>query len=940
MEKMEKIRKSENRKSRAKAAGLKSTFVVADKLALTSFGKGNKANLEKIIKNEEVEEINKPPKFDAKVEEKQIHIIGKTIKDGITEKPAGMRNDLIGAKQELEKMFFGKTFDDNIHIQLIYNILDIKKIFSVYANNIVYAVDHLDRTAKDKDVDYLGTLFTGNTYQHLLSVNPGDSKYKLKKDALKRFNTYYESAKSHFIYFGDVFYRKPTYEEASAMKEKGQGKKAQKPLVKTKAEVHQILRFLGTIRQCLVHKTDAERDIIFNPDSMSNEFKTLIDSYYNGRVKALNDDFIKHNGSSSLPILFHYYGATEENRRAELTEGFYDFIIKRENKNMGFSLKKIREKMLEKQEASFIKEDGYNSVRHKLYILMDFIIYKTYAADIELQESIVATLRSNLTDEDKEATYEIQAKALWNKIGDDIVKKLMPLIDGNKIKGYKDEKIEIKKEWLKDVMISTENASYMTKMVYFMTLFLDGKEINEFLTVLINKFENIQGFFDVLGHNALAEKIEEPKEISKRPLKGFAELAAFTQKSTDVGLTEHLRLFENSVNISDEIRVTKNFARMERTIPDINRAQYADAAKVLGVIGAGEQDIDEYIEDKILGNPKRRTEGDKNLRNFLANNVVESSRFRHIVRYGDVTKVREIMQHKEVIRFVLKKIYENVPTQIDRYIFSLEKDKTFDTPEKKIDFLTEQINQISFEKFFGVQQKTKANSAENVDKEKKKALIGLYLTIAYLLTKNLVNINARYLMAVYNLEKDFSLLGFGDLQKMNKDKSNLPDYAMITKDFLNKDMLKPKNAKYMHTNLEDYSNFLFNKYRNSIAHLAVLEEASKYISEKGKITSYFELYHYIMQRSLQKEYELAKEHRYDMDDMYQNEEIPRKFNMAKKYHTYCKDLVKILNVPFGYNLGRFKAISIEPLFDRNHMGESLKADLTQSGSNKEKRNDE
>ena len=95
-----------------------------------------------------------------------------------------------------------------------------------------------------------------------------------------------------------------------------------------------------------------------------------------------------------------------------------------------------------------------------------------------------------------------------------------------------------------------------------------------------------------------------------------------------------------------------------------------------------------------------------------------------------------------------------------------------------------------------------------------------------------------------------------------------------------------------------------------------------------------------MQRSLQKEYELAKEHRYDMDDMYQNEEIPRKFNMAKKYHTYCKDLVKILNVPFGYNLGRFKAISIEPLFDRNHMGESLKADLTQSGSNKEKRNDE
>ena len=41
-----------------------------------------------------------------------------------------------------------------------------------------------------------------------------------------------------------------------------------------------------------------------------------------------------------------------------------------------------------------------------------------------------------------------------------------------------------------------------------------------------------------------------------------------------------------------------------------------------------------------------------------------------------------------------------------------------------------------------------------------------------------------------------------------------------------------------------------------------------------------------------------------------------------KYGTYNKDYVKALCTPFGYNLPRFKNLSICDLFDRNEMKET------------------
>ena len=135
-------------KSSAKAVGIKSAFVINnDELLITSFGNGNKAVIEGKLKFDEchksattIGETQNLENITFDNTEKIIKVQSKRIKNatGQTDDPLtrasntlGIRQDVIGHKAKLEEKYFGNTFDDNIHIQLIYNILDIEKILAV-----------------------------------------------------------------------------------------------------------------------------------------------------------------------------------------------------------------------------------------------------------------------------------------------------------------------------------------------------------------------------------------------------------------------------------------------------------------------------------------------------------------------------------------------------------------------------------------------------------------------------------------------------------------------------------------------------------------------------------------------------------------------------------------------------------------------------------------
>lgn len=160
------------KKSKAKAAGLKSTFTLTpDRLLMTSFGSGNAALLDKYITGEEITSVDENSILSVASQKATFQVSGRTVKNAVVVNPLHLKNgstrkpgdDLIHCRDKLEIMYFGRNFQDNIHIQLIYNILDIEKVLAVQVNNIVFSLNNLLRRSESEYTDLIGYLgFTDN----------------------------------------------------------------------------------------------------------------------------------------------------------------------------------------------------------------------------------------------------------------------------------------------------------------------------------------------------------------------------------------------------------------------------------------------------------------------------------------------------------------------------------------------------------------------------------------------------------------------------------------------------------------------------------------------------------------------------------------------------------------------------------------------------------
>ena len=198
---------AEKKKSSVKAAGMKSILVSENKMYITSFGKGNSAVLEYEVDNNDYNKTQLSSKDNSNIELCDVDEVNITFsskhgfESGVeinTSNPthrsgesSSVRGDMLGLKSELEKRFFGKTFDDNIHIQLIYNILDIEKILAVYVTNIVYALNNMLGEGDDSNYDFMGYLSTFNTYKVFTNPNGStlsDDKKKNIRKSLSKFN--------------------------------------------------------------------------------------------------------------------------------------------------------------------------------------------------------------------------------------------------------------------------------------------------------------------------------------------------------------------------------------------------------------------------------------------------------------------------------------------------------------------------------------------------------------------------------------------------------------------------------------------------------------------------------------------------------------------------------------------------------------------------------
>lgn len=888
-------------KSMAKAAGVKSVFAVENTVYMTSFGRGNDAVLEQKIVDTSHEQLNiDDPAYQLNVVTMNGYSVtghrGETV-SAATDNPLRRFNggkkdepeqsvptDMLCLKPTLEKKFFGKEFNDNIHIQLIYNILDIEKILAVYSTNAIYALNNMSADENIENSDFFMKRTTDETFDDFEKKKEStNSREKADFDAFEKFIANYRLA-----YFADAFY----------VNKKNPKGKARNVLREDK-ELYSVLTLIGKLRHWCVHSEEGRAEFwLYKLDELKDDFKNVLDVVYNRPVEEINNRFIENN-KVNIQILGSVYKNTDI---AELVRSYYEFLITKKYKNMGFSIKKLRESMLE---GKGYADKEYDSVRNKLYQMTDFILYTGYInEDSDRADDLVNTLRSSLKEDDKTTVYCKEADYLWKKYRESI-REVADALDGDNIKRLSKSNIEIQEDKLRKCFISyADSVSEFTKLIYLLTRFLSGKEINDLVTTLINKFDNIRSFLEIMDELGL-----------------------------DRTFTAEYSFFEGSTKYLAELVELNSFVKSCSFDINAKRTMYRDALDILGIkSGKTEEDIEKMIDNilQIDANGDKKLKKNNGLRNFIASNVIDSNRFKYLVRYGNPKKIRETAKCKPAVRFVLNEIPD---AQIERYYEACCPENTaLCSANKKREKLADMIAEIEFENFSDAGNYQKANVTSKTHeaeiKRKNQSIIRLYLTVMYIMLKNLVNVNARYVIAFHCVERDTKLYAESGLEVGNieKNKTNLTMAVMgvklengIIKTEFDKSFAENAANRYLRNarwyklildNLKKSERAVVNEFRNTVCHLNAIRNININIDGIKEVENYFALYHYLIQKHLENRFADKKVER-DTGDF---------ISKLEEHKTYCKDFVKAYCTPFGYNLVRYKNLTIDGLFDKNYPG--------------------
>ena len=885
---------SEEKKSTAKAAGLKSTFIMGEEqLLMTSFGRGNAAVLEKRIEKGIVKDLSEKPAFTVVPEADITFQIDGRVKNASTDNPLHhgpekevKKDDLIHARVALEKLYYGENFEDNIHIQAIYSILDIEKSLSIHINNIVYVLNNFLRNAGDDIDDLVGYIGRTDKYEKFIknAEKGGDSKTLV--------DYFHKLVRARQLGYLNLQVTPEQTQPAKTGKKK-EVKKDPNAIQLSEPEFFYILQAFSEMRNMLAHGHPKQNVYKLDGFGKGQAISNILDKLYRDRVQELNNNFLDHAGKN-LTILFKAFSVLDATEKEEYVRDYYDFTVRKNYKNMGFSIKLLREHMTEEiEEAWVLRDKDYDSVRGKLYPFVDFAIYRYYRGKKEEAESLVNSLRASFSEKEKDGIYSFEAQRIWTKpqVGDLILQHILPEMNGSVISTLKPDK-DISKEMLDGVLVTSE-ATDFSKMIYLVTLFINGKEINDLLTTLIHQFENIAAFTTVMKNQNL--RTEFAKDF---------------------------QLFNQSEKVARELRTINSFARMSKESAKAKEAMYIEAFKVLGMRTASEEQMEQ--EARMILDPQMSPAGTqrRGVLNFIANNVIKSVRFKYLIRYGNVNKLKGLAGSKAVVSFVLNDVPED---QILRYYEAITGSRNVQ-PNEARKLLAERLTNFSFEDIRDVRQNDKnLNDVEQQDKRQKQSLVRLYLTVLYLALKNLVYINSRYFLAFHCVERDRLLLDqekwtyFENERKSNKEIRRDPNYGygVFAKEFIEKYPPKRRVKTYLEQNFANSDEWAIGAFRDKVEHLDGIRNADLYIKDVKEIHSWFELYHYIMQRRIMDQfaYESGK-----YGNVVLQPKTEEYFKKVRTYGNYCKDFVKALNVPFAYNLPRYKNLSIDELFDKNRPG--------------------
>ena len=890
----------------AKAYGVKSNLYVNNIIYTTSFGNKNESVISKETDSitYKVKEIDENSSFDLKTEAEKLNVSLKKSKNSgiaIGNPKVNSKADIININPKILKQIFGTDIvNDNIHIQIAYNILDMNKIISLYYYNVVYAINNLARDNDiDIDEDFIGNLTYTNTLEHYNPyIKEEDKKNYTYSEVLKEakfnpkgFYLFDKYAKSSYPYFS-IFEKYKDYKtkdengnKLSEEKIENNKQQANKENEPKKKYNFNLLRILSYVRQSIAHSKEANFNSLYkinNKNDLPQDLVEIINDKLAEDLKGINDNF-SQNARRNLWILKQIFDSEDDNT---LLRKYYKFVMVKENRNIGINVNKVRESLFDYYYDTYginIRSNNHDSYRQKINLIYDYVIYyylkdncKSYIELLrmapkernreEIKNNIYTQIARDFDDKNQNlraSSYDVITEMVAKSIEQDNYDHIV-------------NEVKISNNF---IALGAESFNLFAKLIYFISYFLEKKEKNDLITALINKLDNIASL------NAIYTK------ISKKTI----------TYNTDYGM------FLNASTMADKLRIIKNLSHMEKKLEKAQGGIYIDVLRSLGYEGSNDECRGIISELENENHP---------FRNFIVNNIIQSARYKYIVKYINPKYCKNYIGNENLIKYILNDIPSK---QLDRYfcrITKLDINSNVEVSEK-IDTLYKRLRDVTFENL---------NSNYNPEYvEDSKSLVQLYYTVIYLAVKNLVNINSVFTIGFECLERDYAIVN--DLPSKDVYDSKSKELFLIRgnteKNEVSNSALefyKKKNKhnyEYLNENVNEFDSIskigdIFAQVRNNVIHMNIVRNAHKYFTEielDPKPTSeignyvpvYYDLYAYVLERMILDQYP---------DKIVIN---GKNYYETVKSH-YDKDLLKILFIPFAYNLARYKNLTIRDLF--------------------------
>lgn len=834
----------------------------------------------------------------------------------------------------VSKKLYGNIDKENINIQIKHNYDDIRKIISIYVNDVIYALnayEEVDRigmlpsfieladnrekkniientllpfyfklqeysnielfderkfnaeitniinnNCSDKIIDnILKTYVKKDDIKELLIVNKKDKDLDLS-EKVNDESSIYQIIKNIFYVLTNEFDEKINFKDSLKFynKNKNRYKNILKniPFIKMVFSLENVYDTLRILSSVRQFAAHGYK-INISDNKLLTRATNDINKFF--------DDFYKVN-KKNIYIVNKYYNNNS-------SKEFRNFILYDKAKTLPISINKISNLILE--DLSGLNTD----IKSKVALLLPFIIYKHY------QKNYPFIFNDNIDDKNKyndfikEFKSAIDKDELYLKKKEEIRKKidlnkLIKLINDNIKKKDKDFNTEENDSTIK-INISNE-----LKLLYVFSIYLPKKEANSLFSNLITKLNSINDLVKLVKKFKAFDIALDNELIKDEKYKSFFNFENAI-KSDELYFYEYdnLNLLKSLRNKQDSVKKLKG----EITSKDLKNI-FNSFENSLYDFKDFDSDLNKDEKGNKVTNKKLRKV--KPLKQFLRNQVYSSKYYQYIDKYTNTSICKYINKNGAIIRYVLNNMLKNdeknnVTHQYDylKGIYERYSKEQISDKSEIVEKLIKALGELNL--------KNIKDSIFNELTYDYKSLVSLYFNISYQVVKGIINVNSTYFLAFeeyINLcDKDRHLIGKNPIYDF-KFKNEYQEDNKVKKDkFINQlnSLDNKKEIKFINNNT-----YIFKNYRNFVEHVNVLmkkQEGLKNIFDKllkfnYEELSFFKIYNLILGLYIDgfiKDYPLEENNK-----NFQNQVIA-------------------LNYIFAYNPARFNRITIEKYYN-------------------------